>query len=232
MDSIIDTYKNNKSLHHAYLIEGDKLILFVNLCDFLEKEVGIKTKGNPDFWHGEFDGFGIDQARMIQEMHLNKTFSDTKKIFVISTDFITHEAQNSLLKIFEEPTPNPHFFILTGSSEVYLPTIKSRMVVVSRKTVDYLESGDKKMAEEFLKTNPAKRILMFTDVVEEKNKQKAIEFLNALEVVFREKVNMKKISSEHVSVFEQIIKCKSYLNDRSPSVKMLLEHICLSVPVL
>ncbi|NQV88427.1 MAG: hypothetical protein HQ402_02650 [Parcubacteria group bacterium] len=232
MDSIIDIYKNSKNLHHAYLVEGDKSDLFVKLCDFLEKQVGVKTKGNPDFWHGEFDGFGIDQARMIQEMHLNKAFSDTEKIFVISTDFITHEAQNSLLKIFEEPTPKTHFFILTSSSEVYLPTLKSRMVVISRKTVGDLESGDRKTAEEFLKTSQAKRISMFVEVIEEKNKQKAIEFLNALEVVFREKVNMKKISPEHILVFEQIIKCRSYLNDRSPSVKMLLEHICLFVPVL
>jgi len=49
--------KNN--LHHAYCLEGDIVHSKEILTDWLEKTLKFKTRGNPDFWSGEFDSFGI-----------------------------------------------------------------------------------------------------------------------------------------------------------------------------
>ena len=57
-----------------------------------------------------------------------------KKIFIIETGFFTREAQNSLLKVFEEePTEGTHFFVFTPSAETLLPTLRSRMVILHQK---------------------------------------------------------------------------------------------------
>lgn len=218
-------------LHHAYLIEGERESLLEKVKHFLEEKWGILTRGNPDFWHAEFDTFGIDDARLVQEMHVRKTFSEQgKKIFVISTNFITHEAQNSLLKIFEEPTANTHFFVLTQSVEAFLPTLKSRMVIVARGGDEGLNHA--KLAKDFLVANPAKRLKLLAEIIEEKDKAQAISFLNSLEAVLYKNVDMSKMSGEQASAFEEIIKCRSFLGDRAPAVKMLLEHLSLIIPVI
>jgi len=100
-------------LHHAYCLDGEKSKLFPELCNFLDSEFCFKTTGNPDFWYGESDTFGIDDGRRLKEMVSKKPFDKAqgKKIFVLAFNFITNEAQNSLLKIFEEPTEETHFFI-------------------------------------------------------------------------------------------------------------------------
>ena len=86
---------------------------------FLES-LGIKTSGNPDFCHMSFDSFKIDDARDLKSVEYEKGFGVGKKIFLISANNILLEAQNTLLKIFEEPIKNTHFFIITPNTDVLL----------------------------------------------------------------------------------------------------------------
>lgn len=222
------------NLHHAYLIEGDREIVFNEVLNFLEKELGFSIQNNSDFWQGDFDTFGIDDGRKINELQSKKSFSGGKQIFVIKTNFLTREAQNSLLKMFEEPTENTHFFLIMSSGEVLLPTLKSRLMILKKWAPDTQQSG---FAGEFLKMNIGERMefikQFFADTKKDKKADRggAIEFLNNLEKVLREKLDMKKVGKEDIFIFEEISKCRNYLNDRSPSVKMLLEHISTITPV-
>ncbi len=219
--------KNN--LHHAYLIEGNKEKSFSSVLDFVKNDLGIDTKNNPDFWCGDFDTFGIDDGRKINDLQSKMAVSGGKKIFVIKTNFITREAQNSLLKMFEEPTRNTHFFIITNSSDYVLPTLKSRLMILSSGFEDNLDEKD--FAKKFLSSNMAERIDMigkfFGDTKKKipADKIGAINFLNALEGELRQNLDIKNATKNDLFVFDEIIKCRSYLNDRSPSVKMLLEHM-------
>jgi len=75
------------------------------------------------------DGRSIknDQVKALQtEMHL-KPYESRRKIFIIdSADTMTPQAQNSLLKVLEEP-PSSSLLILVSSNEVgLLPTVRSR----------------------------------------------------------------------------------------------------------
>ena len=130
---------DSKNLHHACFLVGDTEAIFLKLKNFLEKRVGIKTSGNPDFWSGKFKTLTIDEARAIAELQERKSFVGKSlgseaskwrgKIFVIQADFITEEAQNSLLKVFEEPTSGTHFFIISPQ-DILLPTLRSRMQII------------------------------------------------------------------------------------------------------
>ena len=255
MSSFQDIYKKNKRLHHAYLLEGEKEIEFQNLVDFLENEFGFSIVGNPDFWLGDFGGFGVADSREIKDFQSKKPIAGDKKILIIKTDFMTREAQNALLKIFEEPTENTHFFLIMASAETLLPTLKSRLTIIKHLEAlppnqTFGGKASKCSVEKFLEANIAERFELIKVFLPKKknalnsqsgekkaDKVGAILLLNYLEKNFYQIFQAgKKTATASPSpslppnpnlenIFPEIIKCRSYLNDRSPSVKMILEHL-------
>ena len=225
---ILKNQLNKDELHHAYLIEGAGVEILNELYNFLESEVGFSTRGNPDFWYGEFDTFGIDNGRIIKEMQSRRPVEGERKIFIISANFFTTEAQNSLLKVFEEPTEGTHFFIITQNTGTLLPTLKSRMFELSQQTVN--KNKELSFIDTFLKSGKSERLAILKDIIDDKNKNSAISFLNNLEIAIHQSSNSISKFEKSAFLFEEIIKCKKYLNGRSASVKIILEHIALVVP--
>ena len=230
MFSTLDVTKN---LHHAYLLEGEKEFVFQELLNFLNKKLNFSTLSNPDFWLGEFDSFGIDDGRVIKDVQSKMSFGGGKKIMVIKTNFITHEAQNSLLKVFEEPTEDTHLFLIMPSSESLLSTLKSRLMILKDLDVGRPSEGlgrptSKLGVEGFLKANVTNRFELIKVFLpkskdDKVSKSKVINFLNELEQTLYE--DKKILNSDVENIFYEIRQCRSYLNDRSPSVKMILEHL-------
>lgn len=71
------------------------------------------------------DEFLLAQAHAaVKEAYISS--NEKKYIFLVGTTFRT-EAQNSLLKVLEEPPRNIVFIIITNSKSSILPTIFSRM---------------------------------------------------------------------------------------------------------
>ncbi len=110
MDTHFKKHLNELS-HHAYIIEGNGPEVMPALLSFLENEHGVVTRGNPDVWCKEFDSFLIDDGHALKEMQTRKGIDGERKFFIFSFSYITEEAQNTLLKILEEPTEGTHFFI-------------------------------------------------------------------------------------------------------------------------
>lgn len=214
--------------HHAYFIHSFKDGA-QSLKDYLKDKFGISYTQNPDFYYEKFETLGIDESRKIKENHLSKSFKEgNKRIFIIEASGITHEAQNALLKIFEEPHEDSHFFIIMPNAQVLLPTLRSRLLII-QKTEENEETQAIKDAEMFLKLLKKEKIDFVDDLAkrisdEEANKSDAIEFLSALEFVLYKKENLKNVQG-----LKAILKAKDYLNDRSPSIKQLLEFVALSI---
>ena len=227
MQELIDSYKSSKNLHHAYFLVGDGEEIFLELRGFLEEKVGVKTLGNPDFWYGKFNTLNIEGARGIAESQERKSFKShlearlpSKKIFIIQTDFITEEAQNSLLKVFEEPTKGTHFFIISPQDNL-LPTLRSRMQVIMSKTVfDSSKILNMEIAERL------EKVKEITDMIkdEEKTKQDAITLLNQIETELHN-TGVEK-SAKALEICES---ARASLYDRGAPVKMILEQVMLSV---
>ena len=239
MQRLVDSYKNSGTLHHAYFLVGDGEEIVLKLKDFLGKEVGVKISGSADFWHGKFNTLNIEGARNIAEAQERKDFSSGKKIFIISTRFVTIEAQNSLLKLFEEPTENTHFFLVMPNIQVLIPTLRSRLVIVDGNIFENGEVGSEKveiknefksLAKKFLIAGSVERIVLVKNIVEEKDKGKAIDFVTALEEVLAKNIG-KNNMTENAGALTEILMVKRYLHDRAPSIKLLLEHLCLFVTI-
>lgn len=245
MDTLRKIYKQTGTLHHAYLIIGDHEFALKSLHDFLEKDLSVATRGNPDFIKETHDTFGIDEARNLKSATAMRAL-DGKKFAVISLNSITVEAQNSLLKIFEEPVGQTTFFVIAPSLEIFIPTLLSRFFIEDIKnSKDSKNSGlkDEKiesLTKKFLSSSPGKRMALIDDLVEKKDKIETINFFNSLESSLA--AELRKIETkdamkggagkEIISACNEIIKYKGYMYDRSPSIKMLLHHISCTIPVL
>jgi len=118
--------KKNK-LAHAYLFWGD-----ANVGKYtFSKELALQLDSNSfetlTITQGDAGSIGIDQIRSAKTFLWKKpTYSNYRILIIDRLEKITAEAQNSLLKLVEEP---PSYAILVGiitSPEILFPTLQSR----------------------------------------------------------------------------------------------------------
>ncbi|MFH1454976.1 MAG: hypothetical protein ABIF22_01505 [bacterium] len=223
----------NNILHHAYCILGNTEDVINELEKFFLKELNFSIVNNPDFWYGKFDVMDIEDGRSIKNLHQNKPISGDKKIFVVSANFITEKAQNAMLKLFEEPRGDTHFFLVIPSLSNIIPTFKSRLFIIDTNEVGSSLINPKN----FLKMSIGKRMEAAKKICEsisdeEQSKIEIIKFLNSLESELKKKVNFLKTDNDELKMFEEIEKVRQYAGEQSPSLKMLLEYISLILPVL
>jgi len=221
---------NTRKLHHAYLIEGNEEEIIPEILEFF-KNTGIQTTNNPDFCRISVDSFKIDDAKNLKSLTSEKSITTGKKIFLLSVNGILLEAQNTLLKIFEEPKEDTLFFIIIPNTDNLLKTLISRFYLIKTK-----EKIDLVKAESFIKMSLGERILFIKEflIKESDNvenlkqnsiKTKALKFMNALEIVLHEQ----GVSDDKVNCFEHLLKVREYLTQPGSSIKMLLESVAIAI---
>ena len=217
--------------HHAYgIIASDSTEQ--KLRDILLKIHGIKIQGNPDFFEEHYEILTIDDARNLKSLAETRPIGPTgKRVFIISMNGITTEAQNALLKLLEEPSEYAHFFLVIPSAHLLLPTVKSRLQFIGRSTGPTIVNEEvAQEAKMFLKNSPAKRLDQIKKLIDDISKEKrnrtgVIEFLSAVE----DEIYSKGELASHKKIFESIETARTYIHDRAPSVKMLLEYVALNL---
>jgi DNA polymerase III delta prime subunit len=213
--------------HHAYLLIGRKPEVVGELSSYLE-ENGFKIVGNPDYALYEFETLGVDDARKLREYANKKPFGE-KMIVAIVANFIGHEAQNALLKALEEPAENVSFFIVVPEIEILLPTVRSRLIQISSLGV---KNDDNKDVLQFLKSSAEERLKILSGFLShesESKKSDLITFINQIEGQLSTKAkNNKNIQKALL----EILHLKTFLFDRSPSIKMIAEYLALQLPVV
>lgn len=226
----MDLDKDLKALgHHAYCLIGSDEARS-GLLSFLKKKQSLEPAGNPDFFDRAYENFTIDDARELKAAHATRPTSDKgKKIFVISMNGITVEAQNALLKLLEEPAPYAHFFLIIPSRHLLLPTVRSRLYFLQSNGKEAAPGARSSHAKKFLAAAPAKRLELVKSLLDEigkekKTKQDAIDFINDIEAELYGH-GIKKTAGK----IRAVETASKYLHDRSPSLKMLLEYVALSV---
>jgi DNA polymerase III delta prime subunit len=187
--------------YHAYFFTGDG----AKALDFLDKNLDIKKQGNPDYIFQKIDALSIDEARNIKLVHSKKPFGE-KRIFIIQTESISVESQNALLKVFEEPEPNNHFFIIIENPQL-LPTLKSRVQIINFEK-------ENTSVEKFLKLGKKERL----DFVKELSKTEGYTLADGIGRTQKDRKTL-----------EAVVKVKKYINDRGSSTKQLLEYLAITV---
>ncbi len=213
------------SLHHAYLLVGDRAAATGAVAALLVDVLKIEIQGNPDVHWLTSENFTIDEARAMKSLHFLKAVGVAgHSFFIVSFDSIGSEAQQALLKVFEDPVAGSHFFVIAPSLRGLLPTLLSRFVVLHLPRI----VPDTSRAEKFAKSSPPARLKHIKKIVEDKDKVEALNFLSELETFY-----VSLLRADNLSVapaLEKIVSARNFLQTRSPSVKMLLENLALVLP--
>lgn len=233
MDSLFEHYKKTGYLHHAHIIEGAYDAVAPKLVSALAKHLNIETKGNPDLIERFYESLGIDEARELKSAEKFAGFGSSKKIFIIGAESFTHQAQNALLKTFEEPTAGTHFFIILPRKEMLLPTLLSRVLVVSGKASN--EDETKVFAEKFLDATLEGRFAIAKKMAEKRagevvDRELFRRMLDHIERILYTRTVGKR-DDVTANIFREIFQAKTYLSNPGSSPKMLLEHIAIVIPL-
>lgn len=79
----------------------------------------------------EVENFLVENAKEV----INEAFikEERQKVIIIRASSFTNEAQNSLLKLLEEPPSGVEIILVARSKNIFLPTILSREIVVDKR---------------------------------------------------------------------------------------------------
>ncbi|HVZ75902.1 MAG TPA: hypothetical protein VG934_01365 [Candidatus Paceibacterota bacterium] len=228
-------------MHHAYIYEG-ALSGFGALADDARARFSFADPADPDVELVEIEKFGIEEARDLAVSAQLSGLSG-RRLFIIGVSSMTTEAQQALLKLFEEPRAGTMFVLLTPPG-VVIATLRSRFLPypeirkgnASQKVLGS-PSGSAQpdhFAQHFLSGSQKARTDEITKLLKDDEgvKERVREFLNGLEVKLHAALITSKGDAKIREGLEDIVKVRSYTNDRAPAMKMLLEHLALSLPTL
>ena len=159
------------------------------------------------------DNFKIEHAKLVTaEAYISET--QTKYIVLAAKEF-TDVAQNSLLKLLEEPPSNIEFIIISPTKSNLLPTVRSRLPIVQ---------SEKEASVRTLELNLAKmdyqQVFAFLKENARVSKNEAKALVEAL--FYRATVVDKLILSENqLDIFDKAYRLLD-LNARAQSVLAML----------
>jgi hypothetical protein len=196
--------------HHALLYPS---------ADLLPVEL---AKPGLDVVRLESGVFSIDDARSLTTLAFGKSFVEGgKRDIVIVTSSIRFEAQNALLKLFEEPPASTIFHLVLTDTESLLPTLRSRFLrvegaggVTTSVTFD-----------EFIAHSYKDRLALIVTELAKDDSSWPKDLLAGFGVALQSGTKFRQYYPVHRFL-------TAHLNGPGASNKMLLEYFALSLPRL
>lgn len=152
---IVSLDKSRDMLSHAYMIECADKFLLQNYAMFIAQEIFCTANETPcqecnscqKVAHGNMVDLKIfpkeknivvdDINQIVDDSYQRPMVSDYKVYILNNFDEATIQAQNKILKTLEEPPRNVVFVLTCVSSVAVLPTITSRVKMISENLLDF-----------------------------------------------------------------------------------------------
>lgn len=194
---------------HCHLLISPSLELTSLPEEFQKESVDVR--------HIVVDSFGIGEARSLLSLSSQTAWGENDHTFVIATSKITLEAQNALLKLFEDPPSRTVFYLVIPQESLLIPTLRSRFVSAEVSTNN--TEDDSASADDFIKMSLGERM----DYIAEKNKKdpKSLEELVVSLGSEKDKLSPKARKA--------LLLVDKYVYNQGASRKMLLEELALSL---
>ncbi len=178
--------------------------------------------------------FSVEDARRVYDIAGQAPFTGDCKVLIIAASRAYHEAQNALLKLFEEPPPGTFLFLILPSLGGLLPTLRSRVQTLPIAHVGPPVPHIPEVAEQFIKATQEKRSAMIKKLTSgsdeedrRRRREEAIAILNGVEAAVYRKI---KEGGGAAAILSDIAALRDHLYDRSAPVRMILEHLSLVTP--
>ncbi len=212
--------------HHAYIYEGERSELPFLLED-ARSRFNFKNYAHSDIYMREFDKFTIEDARSWR-VHAALKSTTTRSFFILACGSMTTEAQQALLKFAEEPQRGMTFVLLAPLGTL-LPTLRSRFLPYPARSAQ--GKSQAKEAVSFLHGAYKERSAYILELLDDEEglRERVRQFLSSLEEGLYPSITKRRDIREGL---QDVISTRSYLSDRSAAVKMMLEHLAVSLPRL
>lgn len=166
----------------------------------------------------EKQSIGIEQVKELRQWAYLRPFQEDKKIIVIEkADYLTIEAQNSILKLIEEPPYFIFIYLIVKNHKTLLTTILSRGSVIKDNGIN---NEDKKEILTFLELNTIGKFKIIEDIAKRK-KNEIIEFIDILIMYLRGQGKSTILIEEIINIRKNLIK--------NVNKKLALDNLIISL---
>jgi len=212
---------------------------------WIERELEMSGKDNPDIVILKYGLFSVEDARRVVEIAAQGPIAGETKAIIIAASRAYREAQNALLKLFEEPPLGTYLFFVLPTLGGLLPTLRSRVQVLPRQSSGSKGAGADtplliaEAARQFLVATREKRSAMVKKLASGKDEEErrehrdeALAIVNGIEAIAYAKMrqNVGHPMSYILPLLEDVQVLRGHLHDRSAPVRMILEHFAIVTP--
>lgn len=221
--------------HHAFVIEAEPEEGVRAAEKWVEKELSMDPKRNSDVIVLRYGLLSVADARRVADIAAQAPFEGEHKAVIIAASRAYHEAQNALLKLFEEPPQGTYLFFILPTLGGLLPTLRSRVVqlAISGKHADPRVS---QAAQAFIEASREKRSAMIKKLSSGSDEEEcrarrdeAIQIVNGIEAAAHAALLAKKYKAD-TELLSELALLRNHLYDRSAPVRMILEHLAIVTP--
>lgn len=233
--SFVKEIKEKREPHTIMFISGDshlsskmmdlftQALLCGTLCDECLNCKKLASGNHPDVMYFPTKNQLLveDSNKIASESFVRPIFANRKVFVIRDFDKSTAEAQNKLLKVFEEPNENVYYLLSTTSVDKILPTIRSRCFKITLPNLskdeikgEILANCDKELVLELGKGNLGKTL----DLSRKKDLE---EIFGLAKSIFKDMKSSKQV----VSYASKILAKKDSFEMLMEMMTILLEDI-------
>ena len=199
-------------------------VCLVGAADQAERCVrGVYSADEADVLWYPAESFGIGDAQYVRDWSLSKPLRSDRKLCCITTSGLTHEAQNALLKILEDPPGHAQYVLIIPTDDLLLPTLASRLAVIS---LDRSQTSGLDAAA-FLKAPIVKRREFLAQAVEQRDRKILRQFLDELEELLASGGSRR---GDVGSFLRSLPQLKRMLAEQQASLGQIAEHVTVFAP--
>ncbi len=219
--------------HHAFFVAGDIEEGIQSALQYGERELALSSTGNPDVLVLRYTLFPVEEARKIGELASRVPMQGDKKLIIIAASRFFHEAQNALLKVFEEPSPGTVLVLVVPSVGTIIATLRSRLLALPGSTEG---AGRADAVDAFIAATPEAREKLVAKLLDRAKSEKADEKQAAriealtLATGLMEVAYPLRAEPETRALLAELSRLIPVLHERSAPLKPILEHLLITMP--
>jgi len=215
---------------HAYLTTGDIEQGIAHAVSYAKENLGLTDAGAADLTVLRYVNFTIDDVRdFSQDAYAAPTKGDAKAV-ILAASRLFHEAQNAMLKLFEEPPAGTTLFLVVPSEGLVLPTLRSRLTPLPGTGVGS-DAGARFLA--LSQADRKKYLDKLYDRAKSDNKEevKREARREALELAQELTKELRKDEAFiEGGLLEDLVSFTKILHDSSAPIKPIFEHLLIVLP--
>ncbi len=220
----------------SYVIEAEQEAGILTSLEYAESEFKMDGQSNPDIIVLRYSVCSVENARKVVT-YASQSGLSGKKLIVLAAERLFPEAQNALLKVFEEPPEGTVLILVVPSAGMLLPTLRSRLSTLL--DTSRADKGPALLASEFLSASPDERAKMVKKLLDksksDKDSEKQQARVEAQQLVAGISAVMhtawrKKASPELELLLKELETFTPMLYQPSAPLKLIFEHLLLTVP--